>query len=155
MGAGVTSAWGSAFGDVWGSSWGSVAAPEQEDIVLLGGGTYQGLKQRLADQDKDRNQRWRKRRKQLETISNLVDGIKQEIPSDLPEAEVARLAEKAVEKAADTLAQDVPLPAFDWSGLARDVAAAQAALKQAETAYAAYQARVAEDDDEDVLLLMA
>ena len=129
-------------------------APVQED-VFLGGGTYQGFKKRLADQDKDRSQRWRKRRKQLETISDLLDGISQEIPADVPEAQVARQAEKAIEKAADKLAEDAPLPAFDWRGLARDVAAAQAALEQAEKAHAAYLARVEEDDDEDALLLMA
>ena len=136
------------------SGYGGGAAPP-EDVALLSGGSYQGLRKRFADEDRDRNNRWRKRRKQLETISNLIDGITEEIPADVPEAQVARAAVKAIEKAADKLAEDVPLPAFDWRGLARDVAAAQAALAQAERAFAAYQARVEDEDDEDALLLMA
>ena len=136
------------------SGYGGGAAPP-EDVALLSGGSYQGLRKRFADEDRDRNNRWRKRRKQLETISNLIDGITEEIPADVPEAQVARAAVEAIEKAADKLAEDVPLPAFDWSGLARDVAAAQAALAQAERAYVAYQARIEDEDDEDALLLMA
>lgn len=149
----MADAWGGSWGTSWGISWGAAVAPAED--VTLGGGTYKGLKKRFADQDKDRSNRWRKRREQLETISNLIDGIREEIPSDVPEAQVARQAAATVEKAADKLAEDVPLPAFDWDGLARDVAAAQAALIAAQHAYAAYQARIEEDDDEDILMLMA
>ena len=131
----------------------------QEDAVLLGGGTYQGWKKKLTQDDKERDKRWQQRRKQLERISNLIDGIKEELPSDVPEAQVALKAEAAVEKAAVKLTEDVPMPAFDWRGLSDEVRKAEGALRQAEKAFQHYKARVQREledqDDEDILLLLA
>ena len=135
--------------------WGGIgaAAPEQEDFPI-GAGSIWG--KRLADEDESRDRRWRKRRAQLETISRLVDGIADEIPADVPEAQVVREAEQAVEKAAVKLAE--PTRAFDHAGLARLVGRAEASVSQAEDAYHRYVARkrreLEEADDEEVLLLL-
>ena len=151
----MADAWGGAWGPAWGTSWQAAADQQQEDFPI-GAGSIWG--KRLADEDESRDRRWRKRRAQLETISRLVDGIADEIPADVPEAQVVREAEQAVEKAAVKLAEDVPPSAFDYAGLARLVARAEASVSQAEDAYHRYVARkrreIEEQDDEDVLLLL-
>ena len=146
-------AWGGSWGTSWGLSWTRTVAPQPDQDVTLGGGTYQFWKKRLG-YDEDKGKRWEQRRRQLEKISRLIDGIAEEIPADVPEAQVARQAAEDFEKAADKLAEDVPVQFFDWAGLAREIQRAQAALKQAEVALAQYQARVEEEDDEDALLMM-
>ena len=146
----------------FGSGWfgpGAADAPEPpDDDIAIGAGSIWDWKKRLAEDDRDRSKRWQQRRKQLERISNLIDGIKEELPSDVPEAQVARKAEVAVEKAADRLTQQVPMPAFDWRSLADEVRKAESALRQAEQALTRYELRkrreLDEQDDEDVLLLL-
>jgi len=137
----------------------TLPTPEPEDVGLPGAGSWIGWRKRLLKEDEHRSKRWLQRRRQIERISDLIDGVKEEIPADVPEAQVARKAEAAVEKAADKLLEDVPMPAFDWRGLSDEVRKAEAALKQAEKAFQHYKARVQlemdEQDDEDVLLLMA
>lgn len=142
------------WGGSWASSWALTWTPSVEvEDVSLGGGTYQGLKLKLGSKEED-DKRWQKRRRQLEKIARLIDGVAEEMPADVPEAQIAREAKAAVEKAADKLAEDVPLPFFDWAGLASEVRRAEAALSQAELALAAYHERRIEEDDEDILLLM-
>lgn len=142
------------FGQRYWGGIGAAVAP-QEDIGIGAGSTW---RKRLADEDETRDKRWKRRRAQLEKISRLVDGIEAAIPSDVPEAQVIRDASEAVEKAADKLAEDVPPQAFDYAGLARLAARAEAAVRQAEDALARYEARkrreMDELDDEDVLLLL-
>lgn len=126
---------------------------EDVDLFQIGAGSIW----RQADENRDK--RWKRRREQLEKISRLVDGIEAAIPSDVPEAQVIRDASQAIEKAADKLAEDVPSRAYDYAGLARLAAQAEAAVRQAEDALARYEARrrreLDEQDDEDVLLLLA
>lgn len=148
----MADAWGGAWGPSWGNSWGASVTPAED--VTLGGGTYQGLRERIHGRDKQEDERWQKRRKQLEKISRLIDGISEELPSDVPEAQVARQAAAAVEKAAGKLAEDVPVPFIDWAGLAAAIRETEMALMQAEQALAAYRFRVEEEDDEDALLMM-
>lgn len=127
------------------------------DIPLsIGAGSL--WRKRVAEDDQIRDKRWRKRRQQIEKISRLVDGISEELPSDVPEATIIREAEAAVEKAADKLVEDAPPQFFDYRGLAAAVAQAQRAMRDAETALQRYEARkrqeLIDQDDEDVLLLL-
>jgi hypothetical protein len=130
------------------------AEPEDVDIGI-GAGSY--WKKRLAEEDESRDRRWQQRRKQLEKISRLVDGISDEVPSDVPEAQVIKQAEERIEEAANKLSD--PPQFTDYKALAAAVRRAEAALRQAEAAYQRYEARkrreLDEQDDEDVLLLLA
>ena len=125
--------------------------PQDEDIAIGAGSIWR-------DEDENRDKRWKRRRQQLEKISRLVDGISEEIPADVPEAQVVREAEEAVEEAADKLAEDTPPEFFDYAGLARLAQRAETAVREAEDALARYEARkrreLEEADDEDVLLLL-
>lgn len=137
--------------------YGNYAAAADGDLVS--GGTYQGYRAALARESAHDDKRLKKRRKQLRQIAELIDGITEDMPSDVPEAQAAKQAQAAVEEAAERLGEDIPAAAFDHAGLAAAVRQAEAAVRQAQAAHMAYQARVAqalaEQDDEDVLLLMA
>jgi hypothetical protein len=132
------------------------AAPVQDIAIGIGAGSL--WRQRLVQEDENRDKRWKRRRQQIEKISRSIEGIEEAIPSDVPEAQIVREAAQAVEKAADKLVEDVPAPVFDYAGLARLAQRAEAAVRQAEDALARYEARrrreLEEQDDEDVLLLM-
>lgn len=153
----ATDAWGGAWATSWGTSWFGAQTPTPDDIFPIGAGSI--WRRRLSEEDETRDKRWKRRRQQLETISRLVDGIEDKVPDDVPEAAVVREAAQAVEEAADKLAEDVPPQAFDYAGLARLAARAEASVRQAEDALARYEARkrreIEDADDEDVLLLLA
>lgn len=127
------------------------------DGDLVSGGSYYGYRAALARESAHDDKRLKKRRKQLRQIAELIDGITEDMPSDVPEAQAAKQAQAAVEEAAERLDEDASV--FDHAGLAAAVRQAEAAVRQAQAAHMAYQARVAqalaEQDDEDVLLLMA
>lgn len=153
----MADAWGVAWGPAWANSWlAGQDAPPAEDIAI---GAGSGYHKRYADEDRERDKRWKKRRAQLEKISRLVDGIEAAVPSDVPEAQIVRDAAEAVEKAADKLAEEAPPQFYDYAGLARLAQRAETAVREAEDALARYEARkrreMEDQDDEDVLLLLA
>jgi hypothetical protein len=124
------------------------------DVFAFGSGAVLKRRKELARDDQERDARWRKRREQVERIGRLVDGITADLPADTPEVIEA---EAAIEVAAEKLA--APPPVFDHAALAASIKKAQAALAQAKLALARHEARkrreMEEQDDEDVLLLMA
>lgn len=137
-------------------AWRGDAVPE--DIAITPG-SYWNYRKRIEEDEQERDERWRRQRERIEKVSRLIDGVTDKLPDDVPEAQVAKRAEAAVEKAAEKLVEDVPPPAFDYAGLAQRVKAAEHAVRQAEQALQRYEARkrreMEEQDDEDVLLLMA
>lgn len=118
------------------------------DIALGGGGFWK------VDHDR-RSARWKKRKEQLDRIAALLAGVSEQIPDDAPEAQPVKAARIAVDRAERALLADVPAPTVDWTALAADIRRAERALAKAERAFDAYVLRLADEDEDDDLLMMS
>lgn len=122
-----------------------------------------------ADQ-KHPAERWEARRKKLKELDDLIRKISGQIPDDVPEKQVAKAAVAKVERAAAITAHPVlkqaPPPPLEVGSLLASIAQAEAALlhyKARKTSEALEQFKskrlaeliqAAEEDDEDVMLLL-
>lgn len=124
------------------------------DVVAdagLGGGGFWDWPKGRSDR---RGERWKKRREQLDRIERSLAGIAEDIPSDIAEAQPLATAKAAVAKAERVLSEP-PGPSFDWPAVTQAFRDTQTALKAAERALAAYQVKLADEDDDDDLFLMS
>lgn len=109
--------------------------------------------------DRDREKEWRKRRKKLQELEEIIARAAGLIPADVPQAkavkEAAKKVEAAVEELGETPAEAAPaLPPFDTQWLVAAVNSIQQALRDYKAARHEELRRRLEEDDEDVLLLL-
>lgn len=142
----MADAWGVSWGGAWATSWHGSDAPVAS--VSGGAGGWWGT-------DHDPAENWKKRRRKINELDEIIRRAAGQIPDDVPEAVVAKAAVAKIEKAVDVVSEPpprvaVPLPPeVDLRALAAEVTAVRAALQH-------YKARRAlEEDDEDILLLLA
>ena len=122
-------------------------APPPGDIELGGGGFWDWRNAPSRGHD----ERWKKRRNQLETLDRLLSGIVEQVPPEAVEAVPVKAAVEALQQAAAELIS----PDYDYTALAAEVGRAEEALFAAERALQRYLNRVAEEDedDDDIFLL--
>jgi hypothetical protein len=130
-----------------------------------------------ASTEKDQDDAWKKRRKKLKELEDIIRRAAGEIPDDVPEKKVVKAAAATVEKAAAVKQH----PLFRRAAPPPPIAPLLAAAHRAEQALIAYKTRKfelvleqraaalekykserlaqliaeAEEDDEDVLLLLS
>ena len=126
----------------------AVGVVVDQDVALGGGGFWKFDHER-------RGARWKKRREQIDRIAALLAGIAEQVPDDAPEAQPIKAARAAIDKAEHALLADLPEPAIDWRAIAIDMRRAQQALARSEKALDAYLMRLADDEDDDDLLMMS